>query len=174
MSNGTWDDGFYIRNLCLEKVGDRQQTATLRIEAYDANKQRIEQDSPAIPYARTRYVSTQHIGSAPFVYLLFFFDSEQFNPPPGIGIIQGTSGGGGSIGISVNGTGVSLGASATVTEGYSQPTAVLKMELIEHVSPGHTTRARMAVAKTDPADNSKFLIEDLQLQITSQGNVLGS
>jgi hypothetical protein len=131
------DDGFYIFN--------RTTDQTFRAEAYNANKQRIIQDDPPIVPPRMggiRYVSTEHIGSAGFIYLLIFFQEENFNPPPGIGIISGSSSSGGGGGISLFGFGASGSGSVTVTEAYSQPAAAAQMNLRGYKTP--STRAGWA------------------------------
>lgn len=131
---GDLANGFWIQN----GSGILGHTAAaLRIEAYDSNKQLIGGPTAAIPYNNgKRFVSADHIGSADHVYILAFYDSPNYNPPPGIGIISGThgSGGGGGFSISIEGTGFGLSGSgsATVTEAFSQPSLVAKLELKEY------------------------------------------
>lgn len=124
-------NGFYIQN--ASGVMGRHP-AVLRMEAYDANKQRIGKVSGPVEYNNgMRLISADHIGSADHIYLLVFYDSPNYNPPPGIGIISGPhgSGGGGGFSISIGGSGfgVSGSGSVTVTEAFSQPSLVAKMEL---------------------------------------------
>ena len=95
----------------------------IRFEAYDANKQRMDQSDPPIQSGQARYVNQDHLGSADYFIMLAFYETEKFDAPPGVGIIQGVSGGGG--GISIAGWGVS--ASATVTEAFSQPVGAAKV-----------------------------------------------
>lgn len=109
----------------------------MRFEAYDANKQRMDQSDPAIESGQARYVNQDHIGSANYFYILAFYDTEQFNAPPGMDIVQGSSGGGG--GVTIAGFGVS--ANATVTTAYSQPVAAAKVlaHALWTLSPNGTT-----------------------------------
>lgn len=128
---GDLANGFWIQN-ATGVLG--HTAAALRIEAYDANKQRIGGPTDAILYNNgMRFVSADNIGSADHVYILAFYDSPNYNPPPGIGIISGTHGEGGGAGFSISILGTGFGASAsgavTVTEAFSQPSMVAKMEL---------------------------------------------
>lgn len=100
-----------------------QTGKNIRLEAYDANKQLMEQNDPVIPSGLGRYVNQDHVGSADYFYLLAFYDSQDFNAPPGIGIIEGTSG----AGVEIEGTGMSV----EVTTAYSQPSAAAKVGLHE-------------------------------------------
>ena len=131
-SGNDLDDGFYVKNLTPH---------VLRFEAYDANSQRMIQDAPTIINQTARYISTEHMGSADYIYLLCFFDSEHYNPPPGIGIIadgHGSSGGGGlSISIAGFGFGASGSGGVTVTDAFSQPSLVARMDLKAYATPGH-------------------------------------
>lgn len=96
---------------------------TIRFEAFNANKKLMDQNAPAIPSGFARYVNQDHIGSSEYFFCLAFFQTEEFTPPPGMGIIQGQSGGGG--GVTIAGFGGS--ASATVTTAFSQPVAACKV-----------------------------------------------
>jgi hypothetical protein len=100
----------------------------------------LPQDAPEIPHNGTRFVSTKHINKSEFIYLLIFFDTEQFSAPPGIGIKAGTHGGGGSLGVTILGFGINVGASATVTEAYSQPACCVQMTLNKITAPAGPTK----------------------------------
>jgi hypothetical protein len=98
------------------------QTGTdLRIEAYDANKQLMMQNDPVIPSGKGRYVNQEHVGSASSFFVLAFYNSEAFNAPPGIGVNQGSLGGGVEI--------MGCGGSIEVTNAYSQPSAAAQVGL---------------------------------------------
>ena len=92
---------------------------TINFQAYDADKVHMQQSAPSIASGQARYVNQDHEGSADYFYMLAFFTNDEFNPPPGMGVISGTVGGG--AGISIAGTGGSF--SATVTQAFSQPVA---------------------------------------------------
>ena len=123
----TFKDGFYLRNLSYVNG-----VIPLRFEAYDANKVLLPQSAPPIPYARTRFISAEHIGNIDFIYALIFFDTERFSAPPGMNIIQGQEGGGGNFGITIGGNGFSVGASASVTKAFAQPIGAIQMTLENH------------------------------------------
>ena len=131
MYNGrNLDDGFYVMNKSNNQI--------FRAEAYNANKQRIIQDSPPIPGPSSggcRYISTEHIGSAGFIYLLIFFEEDNYNPPPGIGIISDGHGSGGGGGVSIFGFGASGSGSVSVTDAFSQPAAAAQMNLRGYQTP---------------------------------------
>lgn len=129
-------DGFYIRN---------STPFALRFEAYDANSVRIAQNAPVVGSQSVRYISTQHIGSADFIFVLCFYDDEHFNPPPGINIVadnhgEGHSGGGGFSVQIPNGWGFGVSASGgyswSVTGAFAQPSAVARMDLVSYPIPG--------------------------------------
>ena len=96
----------------------------INFQAYDADKVHMVQFAPAIASGQARYVNQDHLGSADYFYILAFFTTQEFNPPPGIGIASGPLGAGG--GITIAGTGGSF--SATVTQAFSQPVACAKVQ----------------------------------------------
>lgn len=170
-----FEDGFYLKNSCIGKNG----TLAIRTVAYDANKVMLPQSAPEIPYARTRFISTKHLGKTDFIYLLIFFDTENFAAPPGIDIISGPSGSGGSAGITILGFGASVGASATVTKAFSQPVSAIQMELKQFpFKNGPTSKwssLELIVKHSDDKDKEHytFTVKDLEYP-SSNGALLGS
>lgn len=171
-----FNDGFYLRNLCIAN----NNVQSLNMVAYDANKVKLTQSDPVIPFVRTRFVSTKHIGNTDFIYILIFFDTENFNPPPGMNIIQGQSGGGGSVGVTILGFGGSVGASATVTEAYSQPAAAIQLQLKKHVysngTVAHWTSWELHSRDGDPSKGEdEYVFSALDAgYLASQGDLLGN
>ncbi|MCB0456840.1 MAG: hypothetical protein R2776_03215 [Flavobacteriaceae bacterium] len=172
----TFEDGFYLKNNCIGKNGP----LTIRTVAYDANKVMLPQDAPEIPFSRTRFISTKHIGNTDFVYILLFFDTENFSAPPGIDIISGTQGGGGGLGVTILGFGISVGASATVTKAFSQPVSAIQMELNKFPIEGGQTKLwsswEISSKHTDDSEAKNhyvFTATDLKIP-SSNGELLGS
>ena len=97
---------------------------TIKFEAYDANKVRMNQDDPGIAPGQARYVNQDHEGSADYFFMLAFYATEGFTAAPGMNIIQGTQGGG--AGVTIAGFGAT--ASATVTVAYAQPVAAAMVQ----------------------------------------------
>lgn len=126
---GPWPDGFYVGNFT---------GVPMYFVAYDANQLALGPlqvppliESPATdPQATNRlgngwFLPSDVIGRTDRIYVLAFFDTPEFKPPPAIDIKQSTSGGGGSISIFGFGGGVSV----SVTEFYSAPAAAAVMVL---------------------------------------------
>ncbi len=171
----SFEDGFYLKNNCIGKNGP----IAIRMVAYDANKVMLPQDAPEIPYSRTRFVSTKHIGKTDFIYILLFFDTENFSPPPGIDIISGPSGGGGSFGITIEGIGISVGASVTVTKAFSQPVSAIQMELNKFPIQGEKAKYwaswEMTSKPSDKKDGNPYVFQATDLNVpSSNGPLLGS
>ena len=104
---------FYIRK-STGVIGTRP--SDLRIEAYDANRQRIGEGSgPVNPENWMRFISVDDIGSADHVYILVFYGSPNHTPPLSIGVITGTHGGSGNFSFAVEGTGLGFSGSGSVT-----------------------------------------------------------
>lgn len=127
-------NGFYIQNATGVMA---KSPSRIRVEAYDGNKQLIGDGADSIPYNNgMRFISADHVGSVDHIYVLVFYDTPNYNPPPGIGVISGPSGKGGGGGFSIsiggNGFGVSASGAVTVTQGFSQPAMVAKIELKEY------------------------------------------
>lgn len=126
---GPWPNGFYVGNFT---------GMPLYFIAYDANQLMLGPlqfppliESPATdpqatnPLGNGWFLSTDTIGRTDRIYVLAFFDTAQFKPPPAIDIRQSSSGGGGSISI----FGFGGGASVTVSTFYSVPAAAAVMVL---------------------------------------------
>ena len=127
---GPWPNGFYVGNFT---------GMPLYFVAYDANQLMLGPfqippliESPAKDQANATnlrgdgwFLSSDQIGRTDRIYVLAFFDTDQFKPPPAIDIKQSTSGGGGSISI----FGFGGGASVSVSEFYSAPAAAAVMVL---------------------------------------------
>ena len=128
---GPWPNGFYVGNF---------SGMPLYFVAYDANQLMLGPlqfppliESPATDPQATNshgngwFLSSDTIGRTDRIYVLAFFDTGQFKPPPAIDIRQSTTGGGGSISI----FGFGGGASVSVSTFYSVPAAAALMVLGE-------------------------------------------
>ena len=172
----TFENGFYLKNSCIGKNGP----LAIRTVAYDANKVMLQQSAPEIPYSRTRFISNKHIGNTDFIYVLIFFDTENFTAPPGIGIISGPSGGGGSFGITIEGVGINVGASVTVTKAFSQPVSAIQMELNKFPLKDGPTKYWASWEMTskhsdDNPDGKHYTFKAIDLNLpSSNGKLLGS
>lgn len=126
---GPWPDGFYVGNFT---------GMPLYFVAYDANQLMFGPfqvppliESPASgpqvtnTFGNGWFLPADVIGRTDRIYVLAFFDTPQFSPPPAIDIRQSTTGGGGSISI----FGFGGGASVTVSQFYSVPAAAALMVL---------------------------------------------
>ena len=128
---GPWPDGFYVGNFT---------GMPLYFVAYDANQLMLGPlqfppliESPASgpqvtnPRGNGWFLPSDAIGRTDRIFVLAFFDTGQFKPPPAIDIRQSTTGGGGSISI----FGFGGGASVSVSTFYSVPSAAALMVLAE-------------------------------------------
>lgn len=109
---------------------------TVHMVGYRADGLKFEQNAPDIPKGKARYVNGDHYGDNDWYIVVAYMKDASI--PDRIGVTQSTEGGGGAIGITVGGNGLTLNGAGTRTVFYSDGLAAVKAEphdawmLIEH------------------------------------------
>jgi len=91
---------------------------------YRADGLKFDQKDPDIQPGQARYVNQDHFGDNDWYIMVAYMKDAEI--PDRIGVTQSTSGGGGSLGLTIAGFGGSVGASGSGTTYYSDGLAIVK------------------------------------------------